>query len=748
MEALNLPRPAGPIVEPTGVTARPATDVISLLAVISALRRHKRLILLTMLLTNLLVVAAAAALAVRPHYTATATLMINSTPLQAVEGDGLVRPSASQANDSTWVPTQASLLRSPLLIAQVIGALGLEQDPEIRPRLSVRERLRQGVSAVLEFGGFATWLPPLPKLEPLSDTEAAVPRFLERLSVGQQRESRLITVSYRSTSPAKAARVANAVVHQYLDERARAKRDTVDRTYQWTSERLTELRRQLQESEAAATDFMATYGLGRPGSSMPDANQPPSLRRELAAARTERASKEARLAQLRDLQAHGESYDSLPEVAGSAIIQSLQNQANQLQAQLAQVSAIYGDQHPSVREVAAQRDAIRRRIASETAHIVRGLTNEAQRARNRERDMEQAIRTSLQENAVSEGAAVRLTELTRVIDTQSELYRSLLGRLEELGKQRALAGADAELVAAAMIPREPDFPKLWLLLSGGLAGSMILALGLVALAEHLDRGMRASHDVERALGLPTFALVPRVKTGRLGPPHCHVIERRPSAYAEAIRALLLGILHASRQTARVLLVTSAWPEEGKTTLTVSLAAMAARSGRRTVVVDLDTRRPGVARELGLRVEAGVAEYVRDRRPLEDVILACQGEPNLHVVALRESLEDPALILDSHRLSELVSHLRRHFDFVLLDLPPTLGVTDAPAVASLADAALFVVRWGSTTESAALNGIAPLERAGANVLGCVLTQVDLRRHALYGYHDAGQFYRNYKRYFRQ
>ena len=111
-----------------------------------------------------------------------------------------------------------------------------------------------------------------------------------------------------------------------------------------------------------------------------------------------------------------------------------------------------------------QREAVRQRIAAETENIVRGIAEEARRARNRERDMEQMLRASMAENIASEAASVRLTELTRVIDTQSELYRSLLARLEELGEQRALAGGGAELVAAARIPREPDFPKLRLLL--------------------------------------------------------------------------------------------------------------------------------------------------------------------------------------------------------------------------------------------------------------------------------------------
>ena len=194
------------------------------------------------------------------------------------------------------IPTQINLLKSPTLALQVITALGMEKDPELRPGLSWFAPLRR-------------WLSAPPAAPAMTDAEDAVPGFLERLSVGQQRESLMIAVSYRSGDPAKAARVANAVARQYLDDQVSAKNsEPIRRAYRWANDRLTELRQQLQDAEAAATDYMAANALPRVGGTMPDAQQPPSLRRELAAARSERAAKDAHLAQLRTLQARGGGY--------------------------------------------------------------------------------------------------------------------------------------------------------------------------------------------------------------------------------------------------------------------------------------------------------------------------------------------------------------------------------------------------------------------------------------------------------
>jgi succinoglycan biosynthesis transport protein ExoP len=212
--------------------------------------------------------------------------------------------------------------------------------------------------------------------------------------------------------------------------------------------------------------------------------------------------------------------------------------------------------------------------------------------------------------------------------------------------------------------------------------------------------------------------------------------------------LHLGIERAgSRGPVQVLLVTSTWPGEGKTTLALSLGAMIARGGRRVVVVDLDLRHPNVARQLGCSVKAGLAEYVERGDALAEVVQIVPGaEARLHVIPTRAPVSNPADVLASTRLKALIADLRLRYDTVILDVPPSLAVTDALVVGALADAALFVVQWGATTDVAAFNGLTALEKAGVHIVGCALTLVDPKQQSLYGYHDAGGYSQKYRQYF--
>lgn len=727
----------------------PTAEGVNLHAALSTLRRRSGLIFATFVVVNGLALAAATLLP--PRYTATATLLIEPPGRRALEA-GAARPETALPTDASLIPTQIGLLRSPALAAEVITTLGLEAVPELSPREGLPARLHRLLAERAASLGFSEWMPPPPApARLLPPAQAAVPAFLKRLSVNHQPDSRVVAVSFRASEPELAARVANEVVRLHLERQLQGRWELIDRTERWVAARATDLQRELQQAEAEVTEYMAMHGLARTSTAAPDAQQPPSLRREMALARAERAVKEARLAQLQSLQARGGSLEALPEVGGSVIIQNLQQQAALLRAREAQAATTLGANHPTLREIRSEREALDRRVAAEIANITRSIAEDTIRARVREREMEELLGDSIGRDVGAERAAVRLNELTRVMDTKSTQYRALLVRMDELREQRGLVDAGIELVSAAVTPERRDFPRVSLVLGTGLAASIVLALGLAALAEHQDRYLRAPQHVEQRLGLRHLGLVPRVPRRRRGREalHRYALRKPLSEYAESLRVLSMAVERATTAKAsKVLLVTSTLPGEGKTTLAASLAAIAARRGRRVVLVDLDLRHPSVARQLGLPVTPGLTGYVRGQVALEEVVQPLEDEPRLHALAVHAPVANPSELLDSPRLHELIRLLRSQYDLVVLDVPPSLGISDALCAGLMSDAALFVTRWGKTPDAAALNGIAALEQAGVEIIGCALTQVNLRRHARCGYQDAAHYYRSYCKYFRR
>jgi capsular exopolysaccharide synthesis family protein len=242
--------------------------------------------------------------------------------------------------------------------------------------------------------------------------------------------------------------------------------------------------------------------------------------------------------------------------------------------------------------------------------------------------------------------------------------------------------------------------------------------------------------------------VPQVKTNDACRPHQYPARKPRSAYAEAIRAVHVSLQFAQLdRPPRVVLVTSSLPGEGKTTLALSLAASAAAAGHQTIIIDLDLRHPSVRPAAGQPLTApGIVELVTGDAKLEDVVYRDPVQPNLDMITVRRNPINPCDVLASKQLAQLIAKLRSKYKLVVLDMPPILGITDAKIAMHLADAVLFVVRWGRTKTEVAENGIAALRDCRAPVAGAVLTQVDLGAHAKGAYGDAATYYGNYKRYY--
>jgi uncharacterized protein involved in exopolysaccharide biosynthesis/Mrp family chromosome partitioning ATPase len=583
----------------------------------------------------------------------------------------------------------------------------------------------------------------VPTVDPV---EYAVDRLLAGLGVYRDGLSQAIVVRFSASDPELAATVANTVADLYLERQVADKVAATNAAASWVIERVEVLRAELLEAERRVERFRAANDLleGRDGTL--DGEQLASLNAQLITARSERQVSEARLQRVRQLQASGGHEEALAEFASSPLIAMLRQQDADLQRTAAQLAQEFGEQHPRMLQLTAEREEIRRKLDDEIANIVRGMADQVMLALARERTIEASLQEAKNVSAAVRDVSVELRELERDAAARRAIYQTVLARMQEIQEQTDLLRPDARVISSAAVPDRPSFPKRGLMLALGFVGALGLGVIMVTVAELLDRTLRSAKEVEQRLGLPTFALVPKIpRLGRSLTPSRYMLERPSSAYAEALREIETVCVPSGSGTITIV-VTSSLPAEGKTSLATSLALVAARGGRRTILLDLDIRHPSVESALGMSRSSGLTACLLDGQPVRQVVREVPMTPNLHVLGNAGLASGDSDVGRSNGLRPLLAELRLSYDLIVIDSPPLLGLADTKHIATLADRVLFAVRWGRTPEAAARAALQSLHGAQANVAGAALTLVDLERHARFGYADAGSYYNTYKRYY--
>ncbi|HFA60286.1 MAG TPA: hypothetical protein ENJ83_06310, partial [Rhodospirillales bacterium] len=691
-------------------------------------------------------------------WTARAQLLLDPRQPRYADIEAVV---AGLPADEATIATQIRLLQSRSFHARVMEDLGLFDDPEFNPLARLPEgqvplEPRRGVSRLLSFlprSWLVAWgleAEPRPMLESEAarfGREAALAEFASRLEIRGD-SSYVITLGFTAGDAEKAARIVNRIAEMFVDDQLKAKLLVTSRVGLWLEERLAALKREVEEAEAAVARYRAEHNLVAPSGAGPTLSDQElaELNKELIVARAQLAEKRAKLDLVRRLQQTGGRLDSVPEVAASPLIANLRNQETELLRQEAELSTLYGEKHPRMQQLRREKANLQAKIRAEIERIVKTLENEVRGMAARVAALERQLSGVKARTVVNREAEVRLRELERQAETSRKLYEELLARYKETREQQEIVEPDVRIVAKATPPAAPSSPGPRLFAAAGFGIFFVLGSFLALLLERMDRGLRSAREVEALLGLPTLARVPMLRLRRGTPPFRQLLDKPLSAYAESIRAIYTGLkLGGADRPPRVVLVASSLPEEGKTTIAVSLALFAARSNRRVLLVDLDLRRPSVHRALGWRISTGLVEYVAGERRLEEVVQH-DPETGLHFLPIKGQTSNPTDLLESPRLRELMDWARANFDLVVLDSAPLASVTDGRLAALLADRVLFVVRWGETEEAAARDSVQMLREIGIEPAGVVFSMVDFKKHAQYRYGDIGRYYHKSQKYY--
>jgi capsular exopolysaccharide synthesis family protein len=556
-------------------------------------------------------------------------------------------------------------------------------------------------------------------------TDGQIDDFRSRVSVEPVRASRLVDVLFVSDDPKMASASANILAEEYVQQNLELRRQNMERSLEWLAQELARQKTIVEASERA----MAQYREDQDALSLEDRqniviarlNQ---LNESATRARTIRAQKESLFTRLSSLGPKAASADSIPEILQNPYIQSLKAQLAELERRKALHSERYGDKHPEMLTVNASIQDATRQLNLEIAKAVDAIRHDYDSALLEERTLATALEEQKAIATDLDRKSVTYTVLQRDAESNRELYQTLLRREKELQVLANSRGNNVRLVERAAVPQAPFSPNLRRAVMLGTIVAFLVAIGLVLGLDYLDDTIKTPEDIAR-LGLPFLALVPAVRSGRDRP-----LLSGHDDFSEAIRSLRTSIALSTRQGGSIVLVTSAQPLEGKTTTACNLATALAYGGAKVLLIDADMRRPGVHRAFGLDNRCGLSELLSGQAHLTQSVQRL-AEPDLWIMPAGSTPSNPSELLASGRMEALLGQVQNGpFDWVIVDTPPVLAVTDASILTQWVSGIAFVVGSEMTRRRLAERAIETLSAGRPRILGAVLNRVDVSRNRYY------------------
>lgn len=709
-------------------------------------------------------------------YTSSATLKIEpQNPLGTV-GEAV----NVQYGDSTgdYYKTQFELLKSRRLAKKVITDLNLGANPAFlqKRRIVALQRLTSGIAASFESLSspvIAFVSPPAPSPDPpptvqsspkeqeASQIQGLVSRYLSLLQVLPVRDTRLVRVEFTTLDPHLSQELANAHAAAFIRTNIETRFELTAEARDFLEKKLVDVRDKLERSEKALDEFRSQHGVvSLEGSDNVVANRMLDLNRRLVEVRDKRIEVESLYRAVQD-----KNSQNLSKIIDNQRIQQLKAQLNAIEVQNTRLALMYKANHPSMQEQTKQLTEIRRQLEGEIAGIRRGIESDYRVAYSREKALETETEREQQEALKLKRIGISYTILNQETQSQRVLYERLLQRLNETNISNTTAVSNID-VAEDALPgsraRSSAERKLFVVAAFGL----LLGGGVAFTAEYFNSLVETPETVWRSVGIPTLGVVPHLRSlrqhlaaarriqgssadrqyaltvaapDRSGTEELILFHQPLSVFPESYRAVRTALLY-SRETPPppVLLVTSAHPNEGKTLTTLNLATTLAQNEYNVLIVDADLRKGNCHTRLQMENLDGLSNILSNRQSVQACIRPTPVR-KLSLLSRGDMPANPTDLLGSPRMKEIVAELREQFDFVLIDSPPALVVSDATVLATLCDGVLLVVNGQKTTLQMAQLLRARLTTVHAPLVGVVLNAVDMR-NPKYAYYRS--YYKSY------
>jgi succinoglycan biosynthesis transport protein ExoP len=684
-------------------------------------------------------------------YTVTATRIYQASSRILIERDTPnvvsfqeVLDQGAQTDD--YYETQYAILSGRGLARRTIEALDLWTHPLLnqQPGFSVRGLI------MTPFNAMQRWFePPRPIEAPGAEETAAqsrvIDRFLANLNVEAVRYSRLVDITYRSPDPVMAARIANALGEAYIKQSVDFTSTTTKEASDFLTQQLAEQRLKLEASEQA----LQAYRERTDSVSLEDrqnvvVQRLADLNAAVTRANTARIQKESAYNQVKAALDNPAAIDTVPLILSNPFVQQQKTELATLQRQRAQLSEKLGPNHPDMIKVGVAIQNAEARIKAEVTQIVSSMRSDYEAAMAEERSLTATLNRQKGEAQVLNRTGIEYGALQRDAEANRQMFESLLKRTQETGISEELKSGNIRVVDPAETPRGPVSPNTFNNLLIALLGGLALAVGLAFAFEYGDDRIKNPDELKKNLGLPFLGMVPALFDKSITTPLIN--GNAPNMFGESFRSIRTNVLFSSAdEGSRLIVVTSSAPGEGKTAVSTNLSVALAQAGHRVLLVDADMRKPRVHEVFQQPLTPGLSNLLVGDKPVSEAIRE-SSQQGLWLMAAGTYPPNPAELLGSKKFRDLTVFLQQYFDWVIIDTPPVMAVTDAAIAANLAHGVLFVVGAEMTSRRVAQRAVEQLEMSQAKFLGAVLNRVDLEHNAYYysryyrpeygGYYGAG------------
>ena len=679
-----------------------------------------------------------------PEFRSTARVLIEdpnadiATPSEISRNINLVDPDI-------YMQTQLRIMRGRELAQRVAAKLDMQRVAEFNGQGPKPTQLAVGIALVKYYAMWpyrlitstqADTLSPRTVLDPVA--ESGYPDgLLARMSVNQVRGSQLVDITFSAADAQFAARAANMFADEYVANNLLLKVSTLEKSAEWLTGEVEKQGKLVQQSELALAQYKEKQDAGALDSSQNIVVARLTAQNDaLTKARLERIQKEGLM---RQINAAGQDIESISSVIANPNIQNLRLTFNNLQQESARLAERYGDKHPERQKVAAQIASTDKQLKAEIAKAVQNVKNEFENAVQQEKELQSSLNEAKQAATALGRKGVDYAVLLREAESNRTVYNQLLTREKELRVVANSRTNNVRVVDRGEIPSRPSSPNHRRDWAYAIALGLALGLGVAFGIDYLDDTVKTPDDITRRLKLKFLGLVPIVSGDR----HPLISGPVPHDFGEAYRSIRTSLAAQLPGTgSRVVAVASSQPLEGKTTTAVNIAMALAVGGARVLLIDADMRRPSVHKALRMANDRGLSQLLAGQARMREVVQRTH-DPNLLTITAGRTPANPSELLASDRMRALLAGLETGpFDWIIIDTPPVLAVTDAVILAPLVGAVTFVIGAEMTRWRLAERAVETLLSSNPRNVLAVLNKVNFGRNKYYYSRYYGHQYKNY------